>query len=60
MTPSRLCDLLHYWILDGRSEADMNKTQGMLEMPPPGYVGSLRGTVWDHDVMVSSYRNQGG
>lgn len=55
MTPGRICDLLYYWIMQGRDETDMQKTRAMLEMPPPGYTGSLAGTVWDPAAMLAGY-----
>lgn len=27
----------------------------MLEVPPPGYTGSLKGTVWDHEEIIKGY-----
>lgn len=55
MTPGRLCDLMMYWILDRREATDVAITRAKVEMPPPGYSGSLRGTVWDPDAMLASY-----
>lgn len=55
MTPGRICDLMMHWILEGRSAADMDKTRAMIELPPPGYTGSLRGTSWDPDAMLAGY-----
>lgn len=56
MTPGRLADLLFYWILNGRDDADANVVRGKLELPPPGYTGSLRGTSWDPDAMLAAYQ----
>lgn len=56
MTPGRICDLMMHWILEGRSAADMDKTRAMIELPPPGYTGSLRGTSWDPDAMLAGYK----
>lgn len=47
--------MLH-WILDGREEADREKTQAMLELPPMGYTGSLAGTSWAPDQMLAGYQ----
>jgi hypothetical protein len=44
-----------YWILDGRSEADAHKIRAQLEVPPPGYRGSLRGTSWDDSAMLRDF-----
>lgn len=30
-------------------------TRANLEVPPSGYTGSLRGTSWDDDEMLSGY-----
>lgn len=51
MTPGRLCDLMQYWIMNGRTDVE----RAQFEVPPPGYRGSLRGTVWDPDAMLSGY-----
>lgn len=55
MTPGRIGDLLMHWILDGRSEADAFKTRSRIELPPLGYTGSLRGTVWDDSAVLDGY-----
>lgn len=55
MRPGRICDLIDYWIMEGRDEKNAMKTRAMLEMPPPGYTGSLRNTVWDTDAMLADY-----
>lgn len=45
-----------YLILANRTEADMSKTRSMLEVPDPGYTGSLKGTSWDPDLLLEGYR----
>lgn len=55
MTPGRICDLVMYWIMEGRTDNDAYKTRSMLELPPVGYKGSLRGTVWDDGAMLEGY-----
>lgn len=49
--PHELCDLIFFWIVDGKDEAEAMKSRGMFEVPPKGYRGSLRGTSWDVDAM---------
>lgn len=34
----------------------MDKEKSMLELPPPGYTGSLKGTEWDDSAMLAGYR----
>ena len=43
---------LLYWELDPK---DRNRHQMLLETPPPGYHGTLVGTMWDEDDMLSAY-----
>ena len=41
--------------MQGRDEADAHQVRAKLEVPPPGYRGSLRGTSWDDDAMLSEF-----
>lgn len=50
-----LCDLIFFWLTDGKEEAQAHKDRGMFEVPPKGYRGSLKGTSWDVDVMNEAY-----
>lgn len=55
MIPNRICDLLMHWILN-QPDIDKEATRAKLELPPPGYTGSLRGTAWDPDAILDGYR----
>jgi len=55
-----LVDLVYYWLVEGRSEADAMKVLSKFEVPPPGYSGSLAGTSWDPDTMLDAYQRQAG
>jgi hypothetical protein len=50
-----LCDLIFYWIAEGKDEAQAMKDRGVFEVPPKGYKGSLTGTSWDVDEMNDAY-----
>jgi hypothetical protein len=56
MTLVRVCDLVFWWIQEGLEEKEWDKVRSRLEIPPPEYTGSLKGTVWDHDAMLEGYR----
>lgn len=43
---------------ENRKEEEAVKTISMFEVPPLGYTGSLKGTSWDADEMMSGYDNQ--
>lgn len=50
-----LCDLVFFWLVDGKEEAQAAKDRSMFEVPPKGYRGSLKGTGWDQDEMNKPY-----
>jgi len=55
-----LVDLIYFWLVEGRDEADAMKTLSKFEVPPPGYAGSLAGTLWDPETMIDAYQRQAG
>lgn len=55
LTPRELCDLIFYWLVEGKDEAQAMKDRGTFEVPPKGYRGSLKGTSWDVDEMNDAY-----
>lgn len=55
LTPGELCDLIFFWIQEGKEEAKAMKDKGMFEVPPPGYRGDLEGTSWAPDAMAASF-----
>lgn len=48
-----------WWLEENRDEKEWDKVRSKLEVPPPGYTGSLKGTVWDEDEIIKGYE-QGG
>lgn len=52
-----LCDLIFFWLLEGKNEAEHMKTRGKFELPPPGYRGDLTGTSWDPQLMAGEFGN---
>jgi hypothetical protein len=52
-----LCDLIFFWLLEGKDEAEQMKTRGMFELPPKGYRGDTAGTAWDPNVMAAEFGN---
>lgn len=55
LTPERACDLIFWWLQENCDAKEWDKVRAKLEVPPPGYTGSLAGTVWDHDEMLAGY-----
>lgn len=55
LEPDEVCDLIFYWIADGKDEAEQMRARGKFEVPPRGYRGSLTGTVWDPDSMLADF-----
>lgn len=49
-----------WWIKEGREENEWVVVRAKLEVPPKGYTGSLAGTGWDPDVMLSEYDQASG
>lgn len=49
-----------FWIADGREPKDAFTIRSKLEIPPPGYTGTLVGTGWDQDTMVDEYDTAAG
>lgn len=49
-----------FWLTEGREQTDAFVARSKLEVPPPGYTGSLAGTGWDQDVMVDEYDQAAG
>lgn len=49
-----------WWMREGREERDWFLTRAKLEVPPVGYTGSLRGTGWDQDTMLTEYDQASG
>jgi hypothetical protein len=45
---------------EGREEKDWFLSRAKLEVPPLGYTGSLAGTGWDQDTMLSEYDQAAG
>ena len=52
-----LCDLIFFWLLEGKDEAQQMKDRGMFELPPKGYQGDIIGTSWDPQVMAGEFGN---
>jgi hypothetical protein len=57
LTPGELCDLIFFYLLEGKDEAQQMKARGEFEIPPRGYRGDLTGTSWDPQVMVQDFGN---
>lgn len=51
--------LTYYLLFENLDEKGRNKLQITLETPPPGYKGSLAGTMWDDDDMLAAYESGG-
>lgn len=49
-----------FWLTEGREQKDAFVARSKLEVPPPGYAGSLAGTGWDQDVMLDEYNQAAG
>lgn len=47
------------WIMEGAEEKKRDAVRARFEVPPPGYTGSLRGTVWDEDAVLRTYDQRG-
>lgn len=41
--------------MENTDDKKWDAVRARLEVPPPGYTGSLKGTVWDHDEMLKGY-----
>jgi hypothetical protein len=48
--------LTHRPLVSTQEAKDSDRQRSMIEMPPPGYAGSLAGTVWDDGAVVAAYR----
>ena len=57
LDPGELCDLIFFWILDGKDEAQQMKDRGMFELPQKGYRGDTTGTSWVPQVMAGEFGN---
>lgn len=51
LTPIELCDLIYFWLLEGKDENQAMKDRGKFEIPPKGWKGSLKNTSWDPDAL---------
>lgn len=60
LTPRELCDLVFFWIVEGKDEGQAMRDRGKFEVPPKGYRGSLVGTSWDTAAMNADYFRQAG
>lgn len=49
-----------WWMREGRTDKEWFEFRAKLEVPPPGYTGSLKGTGWDQDTMLEEYRQASG
>lgn len=49
-----------FWISEGREQREAFIARSKVEVPPPGYAGSLAGTGWDPDVMLDEYSQAAG
>jgi hypothetical protein len=43
------------WMREATDPKKWDAERARFEVPPPGYTGSLEGTVWDDDAVLDTY-----
>lgn len=49
-----------WWMRENHDDKQWFSVRAKLEVPPKGYKGSLAGTGWDDDVILSEYDQASG